>query len=129
MLSQRGEWLPGIAGGCPKHETYGQNPQYVLAPSVPASFTIELTQPANASDAVVFAYLEDADERGGVRYVTEGVLRLAHRAARPAARPSFLSSDMRPIPRGEAARVELALEPVAYSFPPGHAAMFILTRT
>jgi hypothetical protein len=47
VLSQRGEWLPGVAGGCPKHESYGQNPQFVLAPSVPASFTIELSQPAD----------------------------------------------------------------------------------
>ena len=43
-LSLRSAWQPGLAGGCPKHDTYGLNPQFVLTPSLPASFTIELTQ-------------------------------------------------------------------------------------
>ena len=47
-LSLKGEWKPGLAGGCPKYETYGANPSFILAPSTPASFTIELTQPADA---------------------------------------------------------------------------------
>ena len=37
-----------VRGRVPKHETYGLNPQFVLTPSVPGSFTIELSQPADA---------------------------------------------------------------------------------
>ena len=47
-LSLRGEWKPGLAGGCPKYETYGVNPQFVLTPSTAAAFTFELSQPADA---------------------------------------------------------------------------------
>ena len=43
-LSLRGEWRAGLAGGCPKYETYGNNPQFLLNPSVPASFVLELAQ-------------------------------------------------------------------------------------
>ena len=49
QLSLKGEWAPGCAGGCPKNETYGLNPQFHLSPSQPASFTITVSQPADAS--------------------------------------------------------------------------------
>jgi len=47
-LSVRGQWAPGLAGGCPKNETFGSNPQFVLKPSKPAAFEIEVSQPASA---------------------------------------------------------------------------------
>ena len=47
-LSLPGEWRPGLSGGCPKYESYGANPQFVLVPSMPAAFTIEIAQPATA---------------------------------------------------------------------------------
>ena len=46
-LSVRGQWAPGLAGGCPKNETFGSNPQFVLKPSKPAAFEIEVSQPAS----------------------------------------------------------------------------------
>lgn len=47
-LSLRGDWKAGLAGGCPKFETYGNNPQFIIAPSQAGAFTIELTQPTDA---------------------------------------------------------------------------------
>ena len=47
-LALRGEWRAGLAGGCPKHESYGHNPQFIIQPSTAASFTLELSQPADA---------------------------------------------------------------------------------
>ena len=44
------------------------------------SLLLELAEPANASDAVVFCYLEDRDPTGRVSYITEGVVARPRRA-------------------------------------------------
>ena len=44
-LNLTGRWQPGRAGGCPKNASYGANPQFVLVPSKPAAFEIEISQP------------------------------------------------------------------------------------
>ncbi len=52
QLTLRGSWASGLAGGCPKNETFASNPQYVLTPSSPnATFTLELSQPSASGPA------------------------------------------------------------------------------
>jgi len=42
--TEPGEWRPpSEAGGCPKHKSWPQNPQYLLKPSAPGKFTLRLT--------------------------------------------------------------------------------------
>jgi len=90
---------------------------------------------APVSDLSVHALLlEECPDTGHLTYVTEGVLRAAHRRAR--ARPprgaprefahvpgtpfhSFEASDVAPLVPGEPARVDLALLPVGYRFGAG----------
>ena len=52
-LSLKAQWQPGLAGGCPKHDTYGLNPQFVLTPTVPGTFSIELQQIPSAGSALL----------------------------------------------------------------------------
>jgi putative CocE/NonD family hydrolase len=80
-----------------------------------------------ASDALFFAYLEDEDPAGRVRYVTDGLLRALHRRlARAPARPlelparSFKRADALPLVPGEAAELCFDLLPTAYRFAAGH---------
>ena len=53
-----GEWSsPDLSGGCPKHSSWPQNPQYVLTPSHTASFTIDLAQQAESRVPIGIAVL------------------------------------------------------------------------
>ncbi len=81
----------------------------------------KLTLATTASDGEVIVYLEDVAPDGTVTYLTEGVLRLAHRraAAETGAAPSsdplhtYLSADATPMTPGKAEAVEIGLLPIA----------------
>lgn len=83
---------------------------------------------ADATDAAVFAYLEDVAPDGEVTYVTEGMLRAAHRhlpdGAPPFPSPSlhrdYLAADARPLTPGEATELVFDLLPTSYLFRAGH---------
>lgn len=87
---------------------------------------VELFVSADGADGAVFAYLEE-ETAAGVHYVTEGALRLIHRAldGKPgmfqSAVPyrSFLRRDARPMPAGEITKIVFDLLPVAYRFARG----------
>jgi predicted acyl esterase len=101
---------------------------------------LEIVAPATATDAVVFAYIEDVTPAGDVGYVTEGQLRVSHppttRAttsvkykdnensvrvgAFDAVNRSFKCGDMIPLAVGVPTEVTMVLEPVAYRLPAGH---------
>ena len=83
---------------------------------------------SNAADGALFGYLEDVWPNGEVRYVTEGDLRLIHRAVGtsplagdPVPFHSFLLADARPMIPGETTEVTFDLLPTSYLFKAGHA--------
>lgn len=85
-------------------------------------------------DADVFVYLEDVDERGASRYVTEGALRASNRAL---VDPTYdflglpyhsgKAGDQRAMVPGEAALLAVDLYPTAYRFAAGHRIRFTIT--
>lgn len=89
---------------------------------------------SSAADADVFVYLEDVDERGASRYVTEGALRASNRAI---AEPGYdfiglpyhsgKRGDRRRMVPDEAALLALDLYPTAYRFAAGHRIRLTIT--
>ena len=51
--SVSGAWTAELSGGCPKHPTWPENPQYVVAPAGATSVTIDLTQLPEAGTNLV----------------------------------------------------------------------------
>jgi putative CocE/NonD family hydrolase len=80
------------------------------------------------SDGLLIVYLEDVSPRGRVTYVSQGVLRLAHRklvAPGTTARSAdplhtYLRADMTPMVPGVAEDVTLAISPIAALIRTGH---------
>lgn len=57
-----GQWLPPAeAGGCPKHKSWPQNPQFLLQPSTPGIFTLRLT--CSGTLPVGFVLLKGGERR------------------------------------------------------------------
>jgi hypothetical protein len=87
-----------------------------------------LTLRADATDAAIFAYLEDVAPDGRVGYVTEGEFRAVHRRLEPSAQAptaleplhSFLRADARPLEAGEPAQLVFDLLPISHLFRRGH---------
>ena len=82
---------------------------------------------SDQTDGLVIAYLEDVAPDGRVTYLTEGQLRLLHRATvgepcdtAPGTGRSFASADGQSVVPGEAMRIELSLLPVAARIAAGH---------
>ena len=89
---------------------------------------VNLWLSANRADGAVHAYLDDVGPDGTVRYLSEGVLRLIHRAtsADPAPYPtfgvnrSFLESDAQPMPNEEPQLVAVPLFATSALIRAGH---------
>ena len=88
---------------------------------------LTLSLAASGPDGALFAYLEDEAPDGTVRYVTEGVLRLANRAVMEtpfyadfAPVRSHLRADARPMPVDTPVTIEVGMLPISYRFAPGH---------
>ena len=96
--------------------------------------TVTVTVSSSAGDAALFAYLEDVAPDGTVTYVTEGQLRLLHRATRDDLYAdyipvrSFFRGDAAPLQPDTHYRIELGLYPVSYRFREGHRIRLLLTR-
>lgn len=83
---------------------------------------------SSVDDGAFYAYLEDVDARGVVRYLTEGQLRGIHRKladAPPVYRTgmpyrSFRRADAAPLPRGEPVELTFGLQPIAALIRRGH---------
>jgi putative CocE/NonD family hydrolase len=78
-------------------------------------------------DGMVLVYLEDVDENGQSRYVTEGGLRLIHRKVSPnpyfehtTPYHSFARADAQPMVPGETAEVSFQLWPISALIRQGH---------
>lgn len=89
---------------------------------------IHLNVASSHSDGAFIVYLEDVDQYGRVRYVTEGVLRAIHRKVsadpsswkRPTPFHSFRSEDARPMVPGEVSELAFGLHPTSVLFQVGH---------
>lgn len=94
---------------------------------------VELQLQVDRDDATVFAYLEDVppedQPEAEIRNVTEGMLRLVHRAENPDGAPlhSFRREDMQPLPPGVPVRARFALLPTSYEFRKGRRIRLSLT--
>lgn len=83
---------------------------------------------STASDGAFFVYLEDVDEDGRVRYVTEGLLRPIHRRLSDGPAPyrdvvpyrSFEREDGRPLRPHVVTELVFDLLPTSYLFKEGH---------
>lgn len=86
-----------------------------------------LVMSTDQSDGLVIAYLEDVAPDGRVTYLSEGELRLLHRATRgaacdpaPGAERSFARADAAPAVPGERMRLEIPLANIAARVGRGH---------
>jgi len=82
---------------------------------------------SSAADAAVFVYLEDVDPQGATRYVTEGQLRLLHRATGSAgpgreriSGRSYRRADALDYAPGELVDLVIPLLPTSAQFAAGH---------
>ena len=83
---------------------------------------------SSATDGLVIVYLEDVAPGGRVTYVSQGVLRLAHRKlvaseGREISADrfhSYLKADMEPMKPGEAEDITFAISPIAALIKKGH---------
>ncbi len=88
---------------------------------------VTLILSSTAADGQFFVYLEEVDETGRVRYVTEGELRAIHRslsAARPPYKSpvpyrTFLRRDAKPLVPGQITELTFDLLPTSYLFRKG----------
>ncbi|WP_198370594.1 CocE/NonD family hydrolase [Roseomonas rosulenta] len=97
----------------------------------------ELTIASSEPDASVLLYLSEVAEDGTVRYVTEGLLRLIHRAEAPHPEDyvctwpwrSFARGAARPMVPGNAERVRIPLLPTGWTFARGSRLRLSLSGT
>jgi putative CocE/NonD family hydrolase len=89
---------------------------------------VTLFATTTTEDALIFAYLEDVDDRGRVAHVTEGQLRAVNRRFSDAPAPyrqtvpyrTFKRADAAPLVVGEVTELCVDLIPTSYLFRPGH---------
>jgi putative CocE/NonD family hydrolase len=89
---------------------------------------IHLYISSSEKDGAFFVYLEDVDESGRVRYITEGELRALHRKISADPGPynlqvpyhSYLESDALPLTPGEVAELHFGLLPTSVLVRRGH---------
>jgi uncharacterized protein len=89
---------------------------------------VSLYLSSTENDGAFFVYLEDIDEQGFVRYITEGQLRAIHRKLSEETPPywtgmphhSFKRKDGLPMPRGEIIELHFALQVISVLVKKGH---------
>ena len=82
--------------------------------------TVRLFVTSNRTDGAFLVYLEDVDETGRSRYITEGGLRALHRKRADDGSRSFAESDALPLVPGETAELVFDLWPTSVLFRAGH---------
>jgi len=88
---------------------------------------VTLMVSSTAADGQFFVYLEEVDESGAVRYITEGELRAVHRSLSSARPPykspvpyrTFLRRDSKPLVPGQVTELTFDLLPTSYLFRKG----------
>jgi putative CocE/NonD family hydrolase len=128
-------WATQLGGGDVHYPDRAEADSKLLAyTSAPLDEAVEITGTAIVTlklssthdDGAVIVYLEDVDENGHVRMLSEGELRLRHRAKGGSRDPvfgpsrSFTAADGRLLTPGEISTVEFALLPVSALVEKGH---------
>ncbi len=110
------------------------SPPFEVATELTGSIVLDLWMTSNRDAGVIHAYLEDVAPDGEVRYLTEGVLNLLHRAtsdapAYPMFGPthSFLEEDASPVPIGQMFSFSTTLFATSALIQPGHRVRLSLT--
>ena len=87
---------------------------------------VHLWLSSDARDLDLFVYLEEVDENGDSKYITQGNLRASHRALSPCSFNNLdlpwrnhFQSEIMPIPAGEPVEMVFDLLPTAYRFSKG----------
>lgn len=125
--------FPELSANDAKGLTYTTPP--LTAPlEVTGHPVVHLWLSSSAPDADLFVYLEDVDEKGSSRYVTEGMLRASNRAT---ADPGYnllglpyhrgLKSDRADLPLGQPVELVIELFPTSTLFQPGHRVRVTIT--
>ena len=117
---------PDMAANDAKGLTY-TTPPLKAAVEVTGHPVVHLWVSSTADDGDFFAYLEEVDETGYSRYLTEGVLRASHRKLDP---PPFsymnlpyhrsYAEDVTPLPSGQPVELVFDLHPTSNIFDAGH---------
>jgi hypothetical protein len=117
---------PDMAANDAKSLTY-TTPPLKTAVEVTGHPVVHLWISSTADDGDFFAYLEEVDETGYSRYLTEGVLRASHRKLDP---PPFnymnlpyhrsYAEDVAPLPSGQPVELVFDLHPTSNIFDAGH---------
>jgi len=116
---------PNMRANDAKALTY-TSPQLQAAIDVVGHPIVHLWLSSEAPDLDAFVYLEEVDQNGNSRYITEGDLRASHRALGQAPYEDFglpfhtyFQSDQQPIPALEPFELVFDLLPTAYHFSKG----------
>jgi putative CocE/NonD family hydrolase len=117
---------PGLAANDQKALTY-TSPPLEGDLTVVGHPVVTLYVTSTAGDADFYVLLEEVDEQGAVRYVTEGVLRGSHRKLDDAPWDNLglpyqrsFEADRMPLPSDEPAELVMDLHPTATVFNAGH---------
>lgn len=117
---------PDLAGNDARALTY-TTPPLESDLTITGHPVVTLWVTSSEVDADFFVYLEEVDENGASRYVTEGILRASHR--RPGQAPwdnlglpfqRSLESDTEPLPSGVPTELRMDLHPTSTVFDAGH---------
>lgn len=88
---------------------------------------VKVSLAADATNATVFAYLEDLAPDGTVTYVTEGLFNAEHRKVKddvvyktPYPDHTYNKSDAQPVVKNEIMELEFDMLPISYQFKKGH---------
>lgn len=124
---------PDMAANDAKGLTY-TTPPLKAAIEVTGHPVVHLCVSSTADDGDFFAYLEEVDETGVSRYLTEGVLRASHRKLAP---PPFsymnlpyhrsYAEDVAPLPAGQPVELVFDLHPTSNIFDAGHRIRLTIT--
>jgi len=74
---------------------------------------------APAEDVALFVYLELIEPSGEVHYLTEGILRAAHRGRRPEREPTFRRRDLHPLEPNVRTELRIPFQPTSVLVPAG----------
>jgi putative CocE/NonD family hydrolase len=129
-------WHTPMARPVIYHDRKREDRRLLTYTSVPLQQDLEVTGypvvtlylSSSEEDGAFIVYLEDVDEDGVVRYITEGQLRGIHRKLASAPAPywtgmpyrTFKRAEAAPLPRGEIVELVFGLQPTSVLFRRGH---------
>ena len=121
----RGKWSQGSCGGCPRNQSWIENPQYLLLPAAEGTFTITLKCAASPKLDIGFVVLkQDAKDRAGRKTTTK--VRKSELVFKTKWRTTDVATAEVTLPTPDQGRGFIVLP---CTFEPGHEAAFELRVT